>query len=1171
MKRMCIAAAILSCLVALLFSGAVFAEGELSPESPPPDETAVEPVPETEPIAEETPVDTVEPIIEPLAEPTIDALVEPVPEEEAAVTESEEEPTAVEETVEAASAEITALLAVLAEEDVVLVDASGEELAMASIETNEAIVNGDPWWKVGTTTYMTQFPGGCPAGTLNITCWESTTPINLALTKIRDLDLLPSDRILHIEAGTYTDTINLDGTSGNLGLLKGIVGVPSVEGAYTVHMTSTITIHHILSGFTLSGFDTDSNINLNDNNGTITVEDVYIYGSPFGITIYNQNGAIKLKNVRAEGNDSRGAYLDNTDSPNAGVEVTNSSFNFNTVLWKNYAGLDIRTNGPITIDGVSSSNNRGHGLYIEGASAVTIKNSVFSNNTDEDNLDQWGWGILTEIHRATPVTLDHVYANGNENYGIDISVGGRITLANVIASSNGEGGAYLDNCGYDSGTGLCNNPDFSPVTVKDSYFEQNAGDDGLHIRSKAQVTLTSIHAYQNIGDGVYVNNCNLYAGACQGTGGVTVSSILSQGLGGVNYFGWNSGGDGLYIYSKGAVNISNFEAVNNSSDGIQVWNRPPLAVGSVTIKSTLSGWVNRAAYNDDDGIEVDSYGTIQIDQVNASHNDGRGFELNNNFTDVVKNISLKNCTADWNNDEGVLARSNGDISITNSGASYNDFSNLASIAGLDIDNSGGSGNVTIKSTNIKDYFEFNFNSGNGVKIITNGKVTISNAIASYNADTIDDANNDGFNIGGVIDPKSVTMTRCSADSNGWNGVQIQSLGTVVLTNVSASNNANHGIITYSSSAFTLKTASGTPDNVLHGNGNPFNADGLYVNSGGTITVQNTVANDNNAYGFALHNAPSLTSPVKILRSSANLNHYGGIYLNTASDLTVTDTSADYNDSWGLYVDTDGKVLVNCTKPLGFCSFSHNTTGDGLDLYSRKTITISKIVASFNGDGVGDHGISLYSYFTPSAINLNNVCVESNYDYGIIAKTESNVTINSIIARYNGTGVYIGESANKVNNYTMKGTNLIDSNATGMRVYSLGLVNISNATIQYQTNGEGLIIYSTGEDKTVTLNNIKVRFNYGSGIYISSEGNVNLNYVRSLFNGVPGNDGDGLVLYLPDQEDIVTIQNSTFIYNFGNGIEANLYNPIDYTKFKLINTSYLGNDADNDGNADLFIY
>jgi hypothetical protein len=1168
MKRMCITAAMIGCLSVLLFSGAVFAEGELPPESPPPDETVVEPVPETEPIAEETPVDTVEPIIEPLAEPTVDALIEPVSEEEVVVSESEEIPTSVEETVEAASAETTALLAVLAEEDVVLVDASGEALAMASIETNEAIVNGDPWWKVGTTTYMTQFPGGCPAGTLNITCWESTTPINLALTKIRDLDLLPSDRILHIEAGTYTDTINLDGTSGNLGLLKGIAGVPSVEGAYTVHMSSTITIHNMLAGFTLSGFDTDSNINFNNNKGTITVEDVYIYGSPFGITIYNQNGPIKLKNVRAEGNDSRGAYLDNTDSPSAGVEVTNSSFNFNTVLWKNYSGLGIYTNGPVTIDGVSSSNNRGQGLYIEDASAVTIKNSVFSNNTDEDNLGQWGWGILTEIHRATPVILDHVYANGNENYGIDISVGGRITLVNVIASSNGEGGAYLDSCGYDSGTGFCNNPAFSPVSVKDSYFEHNAGDDGLHIRSKAQVTLTSIHAYNNSGDGVYVNNCNLYIGACQGTGGVTVSSILSQGLGGVNYFGWNSGGDGLYIYSKGAVSISNFDAEQNSSDGIQVYNRPLGAVGSVTIKSTLSGWVNLAAYNNDDGVEVDSYGTILIDQVIAYHNDGRGFELNNNFTDIYKNISLKNSTADWNDDEGILARSNGAVIITNTGASYNDFSNAGSVAGLDIDNSGGIGNVAIKSTNTKNYYEFNFNSGNGVKVVTNGTVTITNAIASYNKDTIDDVNNDGFNIGGAIDPKTVTMTRCIADGNGWNGVQIQSLGSVVLTNVSASDNSNHGIISYSGSAFTLKIASGAPDNVLHNNGNPFNSDGLYVNSAGSITVLNTIATDNSAYGFALHNAPSLTSPVKILRSSSNHNHYGGIYLNTASDLTVTDTSADYNDSWGMYVDTDGKILVNCTKPMGFCSFSHNGTGDGLDLFSRKTITISKIVASFNGD----HGIAIYSYFTPSAINLSNVIVENNFAYGIFAKTASNVTINSVLARYNGTGVYIGENANKINNFTMKGVNLIDSNGTGMRVYSLGLVNISNATIQHQINGEGLIIYSVGEDKTVTLNNITARFNYSNGIYISSEGNINLNTVRSLYNGVAGNDGDGLVINLPDQEDIVTIKNSIFIYNFGNGIEANVYStPIDYTKFILLSSSYLGNDADNDGNADLFIY
>ena len=63
--------------------------------------------------------------------------------------------------------------------------------------------------------------------------------------------------------------------------------------------------------------------------------------------------------------------------------------------------------------------------------------------------------------------------------------------------------------------------------------------------------------------------------------------------------------------------------------------------------------------------------------------------------------------------------SNGSVTITNTGASYSNLSDTGSYPGLRINNSGGIGNVVIKSTNSKIYYNFNpTTQGNGVQVIT---------------------------------------------------------------------------------------------------------------------------------------------------------------------------------------------------------------------------------------------------------------------------------------------------------------------------------------------------------------------------------------------------------------------------------------------------------------------
>jgi hypothetical protein len=840
-------------LAALVLTGTVFAEGETPPEG-----TPSEPVITVEqPISEEPTPATPE-----------SAAEQPVPTEE--ITPPEQELLSIVETapVEEIPVEVVETPVELSTEEVL------------------ALTAGDPWWKVGSKKYSTNFIGDCPIAELNITCWESATPINLALTKISG-GLLPTDRKLYVEAGSYSDVINIDGTGSNLAQMKGLIGVPSTGFGeyYTSYLTGSVTVQYVTGGFTLSGFEISGDVTFNNNKGKIVLDDLNVHDSSLGIRIHTQSGAIKLNKVRADNNGRGAASLDNTFGAAAPIEVYNSSFNNNMVSTTiNYPALYITTHGKITINGISASNNlRGDGVDIYNASSVTIKNSVFSSNASNPDSDSWGYGLfIWENTTNSNITLENVVANSNGNDGIQITTLGKISLKDVVASSN---------------------------------------------------TKSLIAA------GVHLDNCVRSGTDCLGSGTVTISGTS-------NHFDSNST-YGLFITSRGKITVSNLTADFNLRDGMNVSNA---------------------------------------------------------FTNAAAPIIIK----------------------------------------------------------------------------------------------------------------------------------------------------------------TSKT---TDQNTFNNNGAGGNWDGILLNSNGAVTIQNVYAIGNTAYGLSLQNpSAGLSKTLNILRSHFDSNHYGGAYLNTNSPTIITDSGADFNDTWGLQIDTDGSVRITCTGPLGTCSFSYNATGDGLNIYARKSITITKIVANYNGNGVGDDGMDLNSYFTPSPISLTNVRVEGNFDYGIKANTESNVILNSVLARYNTIGVSIGET-DLANNVTVLGTNLFDYNDAGLMINSIGKVSISGVTAQNQTNGNGITVNATGAGKTVTLKNIFARNNIATGIYISADGNMTLNSVSSFQNGNAINNGDGLQV-VNNSGDTLTINNSNFSFNFGNGLDVDL---LTLANLKLKNVNYYGNDANGDGNANLFFH
>ena len=99
------------------------------------------------------------------------------------------------------------------------------------------------------------------------------------------------------------------------------------------------------------------------------------------------------------------------------------------------------TNGSITLDGVSASNNNGSGVLIVQGGALTIKNSVFNNNYGTPDYFYSGYGVFATVSKA--VTVSQVIANNNERDGLYLNTPLTATLTNVSTNNNGENGVQI--------------------------------------------------------------------------------------------------------------------------------------------------------------------------------------------------------------------------------------------------------------------------------------------------------------------------------------------------------------------------------------------------------------------------------------------------------------------------------------------------------------------------------------------------------------------------------------------------------------------------------------------------------------------------------------------------------------------------------------------------------
>jgi len=633
------------------------------------------------------------------------------------------------------------------------------------------------------------------------------------------------------------------------------------------------------------------------------------------------NGTVVLTNITADNNYENGLTINNTfDLSKVSVKLSSSSGYTNSFSGNGNYGVYITIPGSITLSKLEAKDNTEGGLFLRSTgSSITLTSTIASNNS--------GTGL--DIDDAKKVTLKNVVTSSNGKYGTFISndsdvtilsatrggtgiessnntwsglfveTDGNISISDAVMDSNGDNGAYLDNTSVAG----------KWISLSNANFDDN-GYDGVVILTTGSVTWSSGSANENdLGNGASVDNTN------------TTASISISGVD----FDGNSG-YGLYIESLGNIDLKSVTANNNLGtagaflDNCQENGVTGTCDGSGNI--TVQGTYGEDAFsgNSDIGLLAYSFGNISVINVNANNNGGQGLVL------------------------------------------YNPYD-------------GSTGVITVKAT-VKNYLsEVSNNGSNGLAINTNGAVYVGNVSADGNTGY-------GINIDNTTSTNAdgVTLTRIQNDSNGNNGLYVVTNGAISLSHAV---DYTDGIYLNNSSASSAQDVTVTRskvDSVVSGNG-------LEIVTKGDVILDNLTATDNLNGVYVDNSAGSdatVTLTNKIGGSVFSSNTQNGLMIISGGDVSLSGLTAEANGSDGVNISTSGGLWVND-------ALLYRNNGAGMTATANAGITLTKVRAIYNGAGADGDGVTLI-VADGSDVKISYSVFNGNYGSGIDITGEASPTL-----------------------------------------------------------------------------------------------------------------------------------------------------------------------------------
>jgi hypothetical protein len=862
-------------------------------------------------------------------------------------------------------------------------------------------------------------------------------------------------------------------------------------------------------------------------------------GAFAGLEIYSGN-SITLNGVSASSNNGDG--LDILGKTLATIK--NSVFSVNAVDpdetdWGYGIYVYPQNQAALIIDNISASYNENDGLFLTTTGNITISKLQAVANGDTGLRIQAVDDNASIGIGGKNISLTDSILNSNGYTNVLVYANGSITLKNVNASYSVAG----------SGISLVNTASLTPLPVMASNIitVRNSGGYGLYILSNGNITVDSITSSLNDASGIYADN------TFGTTGGITFLSTYGKSLVDQNNY------IGLELFTNQSVKIVKLTSAYNLYEGIVIDMNG--ATGNLSL-NTVSVYANGGW-----GITANLLGSIIWNASGAAGN-GRDPALNgggakfDNHLGAGKGITLLNVDFSENGgNDGLYIESAGSVTLTNISAATNTG------RGVYIDNRYGTGSVSILRTAPEARNYISFNQGVGLTIYTNRNVTLAKIAASYNTDIGIYINT--CNGSPCVGTGTVTITGSNnahsefSYNEGLYGLQVIAAGAVKFAMVESSQNQFDGAYVTTNSTFTMNGLVNMFD--YNGRDGTAGGNGLIVVAQGTISVWNTQAKYNDGIGLDLSNNLTL-GDIVINASTAgwenwfSFNNGTGVDVETAGSIILNKTSFISN---GL-VAGNGARLVNsyATAPKAVTvtnsKFSNNnlsgTAYSGLYVDASGAIMLNNIEASSNGL----YGIELDNRLgtdLAKPVTVANSIFGGNISDGVNILSDRAVTITSIRSTFSNTGVGIkidNSTSTVASLVTFLGTNLFTYNSeNGIEIKSAGNVSIANTTTAYNS-WNGLQIDTAG---SVLLSNDRAERNGTDGVWIkAASSKITINNLTSMLNGFLG-DWNGLQIDSTTAK--INISNSNFVGNSAWGITADVVNP--NSDVVLYNTNTFGND------------
>jgi putative surface-exposed virulence protein len=981
----------------------------------------------------------------------------------------------------------------------------------------------------------------------------------------------------------------------------------TISGATGIGLTVTTTGSILLNNVDAVG-NTGGGAFL-DNSGASPAQPVTLTG----VNVFSENGggglsvrskgAIKASNLVVDENGDIGAYLNNSAAAAQPVTLTGT----NEFKYNDNTGLEIDSQGAIALNNITANNTGWTGVYIT---------DNYGLPASPQNVTLTGYGIF----------------NNNQRDGLVVYTYGTISLANITAQSNGQSGtegygAFLNN----SGGSLSEFPNGNatlPKAVTISVTGSNPDTDlrynysgGLVVKSLGAISLTGLMANDTVnGNGVALEND--YTGA---VGGITIGGWGADSSYNQNGYGW-------LILSKGSITATSLWGGWNGSFGAYIDNTAGTAAAVVTLGTP--GGIGFAD-NFGDGLDVFSNGAITLNNVNADGNGGNGAVLNNSIGTgaiTIKNTAAFSPSFSKNGSDGLDVYSNGTITIMDTDAEKNGGSNFYAadqgdpinfpIAdnigyGVYIDNTGGAGSVIIGTSRANWCNSMSGNFQSGLEVRSNGSVTLSNMCNDNNGgydsptgynDSVDDGYGALVDNSNALTPKPVTLKGTNGfDGNFDTGLSIYSQGVITVNNLYASDSPN------ALGAYLDNTVLGPtkPQNVTltgYGTFQDNYSDGLDVLTYGVITTNNLDAENNGGYGAYLDNCyydwslttPTCTSTAKskgITMNGVNTfngNSQDGLWATSLGPITARQVVANGNNVDGAYLDNSwdtavGPITVTSDTPTDWNTFDGNS-GNGLGAFSNFAITINNLDASGNtGMGAwlendfgpatspqnvtingsasfynnGDDGLDVYSY---GIITTNNLDAETNGQNNFYNQTNS-LPIDPL----SGWGVYLDNcyfdwsamdctSTAAPKAITMNGTNTFNGNfQDGLWATSYGAITAKQLTAN-DNGGDGAYLDNQWDGAVSSTSTVTVTsastigwnsfgnngYGYinaetsGDGLEVYSNRAVTLNNIQAngnSFSGAQVDTADHTNAYAANAQNVTFTGRNTFLNNGSDGLDV----------------------------------